>query len=98
MNQLFGLQHRGGLAPLRPFEGQFAIGPERIDDPDVLVKYLSWFHDCKVKKKSPNLQILLKKIGSCLCCMLHVAKSILKNRCRKEKCIIINLIYIIYIL
>jgi len=29
------------------FEGQFAIGPERIDDPDVLVKYLSWFHDCK---------------------------------------------------
>jgi hypothetical protein len=48
---------------LRPFEGQFAIGPERIDDPDVLVKYLSWFHDCKVKKKSPNLQILLKKIG-----------------------------------
>ena len=29
------------------FEGQFAIGPERIDDPDVLVKYLSWFHACK---------------------------------------------------
>ena len=29
------------------FEGQFAIGPKRIDDPDVLVKYLSWFHDCK---------------------------------------------------
>ena len=59
----------------------YCFSPERIDDPDVLVKYLSWFHDCKVKKKSPNLQILLKKIGSCLCCMLHVAKSILKNRC-----------------
>ena len=29
------------------FEGQFAIGLERVDDPDVLVKYLSWFHDCK---------------------------------------------------
>ena len=32
------------------FEGQFAVGPERIDDPDVLAKYLSWFHDCKSTK------------------------------------------------
>ena len=26
---------------------QPSIGHECIDDPDVLVKYLSWFHDCK---------------------------------------------------
>ena len=41
-----------GHAVLLPFlvqfiEGQLIIGPERIDNPDVLVKYLSWFHDCK---------------------------------------------------
>jgi len=33
------------------FEGQLAIGPERIDNPDVLIKNLSWFHDCKGTKK-----------------------------------------------
>ena len=36
------------------FEGQFAIGPERIDDPDVLAEYLSWFHDCKSTTFSKN--------------------------------------------
>ena len=34
------------------FEGQLPKGPERIDNPDVLVKYLSWFHCCKNTKKS----------------------------------------------
>jgi hypothetical protein len=28
------------------------IGPKRINNPDVLVKYLSWFHACKDTKKS----------------------------------------------
>jgi len=31
-------------------EGQFTVGPERVDDPDVLVEYLSWFHVCKSSK------------------------------------------------
>ena len=65
------------------FEGQFAIGPERIDDPDVLVKYLGWFHVCKVRKKSPYLQILLKIILPLLhvaCCKIDFEKSLLAGR------------------
>ena len=31
-------------------EGQFTVGPERVDDPDVLVEYQSWFHVCKSSK------------------------------------------------
>jgi len=40
------------------FEGQSAIGPERVDDPDVLVKNLSRFHAYKSSRKKgkpPNL-------------------------------------------
>ena len=33
-------------------QGQFATGPKRINNPDVLVKYLSLFHACKDTKKS----------------------------------------------
>ena len=32
-------------------ERQSLIGPELIDDPDILVKYLSWFHDCKTVRR-----------------------------------------------
>ena len=46
--QWFAVGHAVVLPLLLQFlEGQFMIGPERIDDPDVLVKYLSWFHACK---------------------------------------------------
>ncbi len=40
-------------------EGQFAIGPERVDDPDVLVEYLSRFHVCKDTNKRAKYQINL---------------------------------------
>jgi len=39
------------------FEGQSAIGPERVDDPDVLVKNLSRFHAYKSSRKMANRQI-----------------------------------------
>ena len=32
------------------FERQPPMGPERVDDPDVLVEYLSRFHACKSTK------------------------------------------------
>ena len=33
------------------FEGQPLMGSERVDDPDVLVEYLSRFHACKSSKE-----------------------------------------------
>ena len=35
-------------------QGQLMIGPKRINNPDVLVKYLSWFHACKDTKKAES--------------------------------------------
>ena len=34
------------------FKGLLSVGPKRIDDPDVLLKYLSWFHDAKVQNST----------------------------------------------
>jgi hypothetical protein len=34
------------------------IGPKRINNPDVLVKYLSWFHACKDTKKAESKKTL----------------------------------------
>jgi hypothetical protein len=36
------------------------VGPERVDDPDVLVKYLSWFHGCKDSAKRTNEQMFYR--------------------------------------
>ena len=43
-------------------EGETFVRPERVDDPDVLAEDHCWFHVCKDKKNSSNIQIILKII------------------------------------
>jgi hypothetical protein len=35
--------------------------PERIDDPDILVEFDCWFHDCKIMKFLRDKSILPEK-------------------------------------